>query len=161
MCGSACEEVCVCVCVQWVFFVRVCVCSVPGPRSNTDISCLPTCFLNTLWQVSLCCCGKTFLKCLSLFFKSYHSLLAERGVISEFHCFRIYETFTWRVFFIRFGSQENHWLNLWGFTHWNLLLWASPDLTLTDLTDTSKRPHGEQWRRFDRLLSPTEIWMLM
>lgn len=52
------------------------------------------------------------------------------------------------VIFIYLGSQENHWLILWSFTHWTLgqtLLWGFPDHTLTDFTD--KYANGCTWSK--------------
>lgn len=45
-------------------------------------------------------------------------------------------------FFICFGSQEDRWLTLCSFTHCSqTLLWAFPDFTLTDFTDTQASGH--------------------
>lgn len=56
-------------------------------------------------------------------------------------------------FFICFGSQENHWLTLRSFTHCSqMLLWAFPDFTLTDLPDTQANGCTKSWFPYCRKL---------
>lgn len=62
MCVGACE----CVSIHAVGMC-VCVCSVPGPRSNTDVSCLPPCLLFHFWQQRLSRYRKTCVTCLLFF----------------------------------------------------------------------------------------------